>query len=220
MIEFQQVNYTVDGPQGALSILNGVTLEVKQGESVAIIGPSGAGKSSLLSLAAGLERSSAGEVKVAGKSLTGADESTLAELRAEYIGFVFQSFLLIPELTAIENLTVPAQLCGHPVSPETAQSMLTKVGLDKRGHHYPQQMSGGEQQRLAIARAFMTNPTILLADEPTGNLDRANGEHISELLFRMNKEQGTTLLLVTHDEGLAKQCQRVYRLIDGKLEVA
>ncbi|RCU52855.1 ABC transporter ATP-binding protein [Corallincola luteus] len=219
MIEFQQVSYTVDGPEGSLSILDGVSLQVKQGETVAIIGPSGAGKSSLLSLAAGLERVSAGGVSVAGQSITNISESALAAMRAEHIGFVFQSFLLIPELTAVENLTVPSQLCGKILAKGQAEGMLEKVGLAQRARHYPQQMSGGEQQRLAIARAFVHQPNILLADEPTGNLDRANGEHISELLFELNEAQGTTLLLVTHDEALAAKCQRVLRLTNGQLEV-
>jgi putative ABC transport system ATP-binding protein len=218
MIAFQQVSYSVAGPEGPLTILNGVSLQVKRGESVAIIGPSGAGKSSLLSLAAGLEPASSGEVTIVGQSLKGLSGSALAAIRAQHIGFVFQSFLLIPELTAIENLLVPAQLCGKSLSRQQGLAMLEKVGLGTRTSHYPQQMSGGEQQRLAIARAFVHQPHIMLADEPTGNLDRANGEHISDLLFELNRAEGTTLLLVTHDESLARRCQRVYRLINGRLE--
>lgn len=198
-----------------LEILKGITLEIKSGESIAIIGASGSGKSTLLGLMAGLDEASAGYVSIDGTNLGELDEDGRAEFRARYIGFVFQSFQLLPALTALENVMLPLELQGQANAAEQAESYLKRVELGARAQHYPRQLSGGEQQRVAIARAFATKPAILFADEPTGNLDTVTGEHIIDLLFGLNKEEGTTLVLVTHDQGLADRCQRRLRLDSG-----
>ena len=198
-----------------LEILKGITLEIKSGESIAIIGASGSGKSTLLGLMAGLDEPSAGYVSIDGTRLGELDEDGRAEFRARYIGFVFQSFQLLPALTALENVMLPLELQGHANAAEQAEIYLQRVELGDRARHYPRQMSGGEQQRVAIARAFATRPAILFADEPTGNLDTVTGEHIIDLLFGLNREEGTTLVLVTHDHGLADRCQRRVRLDSG-----
>ena len=200
-----------------LEILKGITLEIKSGESIAIIGASGSGKSTLLGLMAGLDEPSAGYVSIDGTRLGELDEDGRAEFRARYIGFVFQSFQLLPALTALENVMLPLELQGHANAAEQAEIYLQRVELGDRARHYPRQMSGGEQQRVAIARAFATRPAILFADEPTGNLDTVTGEHIIDLLFGLNREEGTTLVLVTHDHGLADRCQRRVRLDSGAL---
>jgi len=200
-----------------LEILKGITLEIKSGESIAIIGASGSGKSTLLGLMAGLDEPSAGYVSIDGTRLGELDEDGRAEFRARYIGFVFQSFQLLPALTALENVMLPLELQGHANAAEQAENYLQRVELGDRARHYPRQMSGGEQQRVAIARAFATRPAILFADEPTGNLDTVTGEHIIDLLFGLNREEGTTLVLVTHDHGLADRCQRRVRLDSGAL---
>lgn len=200
-----------------LAILKGITLEIKSGESAAIIGASGSGKSTLLGLLAGLDEASAGTVTINGTDLGALDEDGRARFRGQHIGFVFQSFQLLPALTALENVMLPLELQGQNNVAQLAQDYLQRVGLGARTHHYPLQLSGGEQQRVALARAFASRPSILFADEPTGNLDTKTGEHIIDLLFELNREEGTTLVLVTHDQALAERCQRRLRLDGGEL---
>jgi putative ABC transport system ATP-binding protein len=207
----------VSSPEGTLTIVNDVTLQIKPGETVAIVGASGAGKSTLLALLAGLDVPSFGQVQVNGIELTTLDEDGRAAVRAQYVGFVFQSFHLVQSLTALENVMLPLELAGKPQARTAALAALEHVGLAERNTHYPNQLSGGEQQRVAIARAFVTQPTLLFADEPTGNLDAVTGERVMNLLFEMNAASGTTLVLVTHDARLAERCQRVIRLDMGKL---
>jgi putative ABC transport system ATP-binding protein len=201
----------------SLTILDQLDLDIAAGESVAIVGRSGSGKTTLLSLLAGLDTASAGEVWLAGQRLDRLDEDGRARLRAEQVGFVFQSFQLLGGFTALENVMLPAELAGRPQARERAESMLRQVGLDHRLQHYPSQLSGGEQQRVALARAFAAEPRVLFADEPTGNLDAQTGARIAELLFALNRERGTTLVFVTHDEQLASRCARTLRLHDGRL---
>ena len=200
-----------------LEILKGITLEIKPGESVAIVGASGSGKSTLLGLMAGLDEASSGSVHINGTNLSELDEDGRAAFRGRHVGFVFQSFQLLPSLTALENVMLPLELQGNPEAAALSAQFLARVELADRQDHYPRQLSGGEQQRVAIARAFATRPSILFADEPTGNLDTATGEHIIELLFELNREEGTTLVLVTHDLKLAARCQRRLRLDSGQL---
>lgn len=200
-----------------LEILKGITLEIKSGESVAIIGASGSGKSTLLGLLAGLDEATAGTVNIDGTDLGALDEDDRARFRGQHIGFVFQSFQLLPALTALENVMLPLELQGQDNARDQAQHYLRRVGLEARVGHYPLQLSGGEQQRVALARAFASKPAILFADEPTGNLDTATGDYIIDLLFELNREEGTTLVLVTHDQVLADRCQRRLRLDAGAL---
>jgi putative ABC transport system ATP-binding protein len=200
-----------------LEILKGITLEIKSGESVAIVGASGSGKSTLLGLLAGLDEATEGTVIIEGTDLGALDEDGRARFRGRYIGFVFQSFQLLPALTALENVMLPLELQGHNKVAEMAQHYLQRVELGDRMGHYPLQLSGGEQQRVALARAFASKPAILFADEPTGNLDTITGERIIDLLFELNREEGTTLVLVTHDQALADRCQRRLRLDGGAL---
>jgi putative ABC transport system ATP-binding protein len=207
----------VSSPEGTLTIVDDVDLDIRLGESVAIVGASGAGKSTLLALLAGLDLPTGGEVWLSGQALTPLDEDGRAELRAARVGFVFQSFHLVPSLTALENVMLPLELAGDRSAREAAMRVLDRVGLAPRVHHYPRQLSGGERQRVAIARAFVARPVILFADEPTGNLDAATGERIADLLFRLNEESGTTLVLVTHDRTLAERCDRTIRLRAGRL---
>ncbi|MBY6185985.1 ABC transporter ATP-binding protein [Marinobacter hydrocarbonoclasticus] len=217
-IVVRQLRRDVDTLDGALSILKGVDLEVKHGESLAVIGPSGAGKSTLLALLAGLDRATGGEVWLAGAPLHQLDEEQRANLRGRKVGFIFQSFMLVDSLTALENVMLPLELAGHEGAKATAEALLDRVGLQPRLDHFPNQLSGGEQQRVAIARAFATRPAILFADEPTGNLDHTNSKTVEDLLFELNREQGTTLILVTHDLELAKRCQRQVAMNAGQLE--
>jgi len=200
--------------------LQGVGLVVEPEETIALVGESGSGKSTLLGIIAGLDDGTSGEVKLLGQSLPQLDEEARAKLRARDVGFVFQSFMLIPTLNALENVQLPALLRGESesASRENAEQLLIQLGLEKRLKHMPAQLSGGEQQRVAIARAFSTRPKILFADEPTGNLDRRTGDKIADLLFSLNRDYGTTLILVTHDLTLAARCQRRLKLSDGKLE--
>lgn len=200
--------------------MQGVELVVESQDTLALVGESGSGKSTLLGIIAGLDDGTSGEVNLLGHSLPQLDEEARAKLRAQDVGFVFQSFMLIPTLNALENVQLPALLRGESesASRENAVRLLTQLGLDKRLKHMPAQLSGGEQQRVAIARAFSTRPKILFADEPTGNLDRRTGEKIADLLFSLNRDHGTTLILVTHDLTLASRCQRRLKLADGKLE--
>lgn len=200
-----------------LEILKGITLEIKSGESAAIIGASGSGKSTLLGLLAGLDEATAGSVTINGTDLGALDEDGRARFRGQHIGFVFQSFQLLPALTALENVMLPLELQGQAKVAELATHYLQRVGLGARMDHYPLQLSGGEQQRVALARAFASSPAILFADEPTGNLDTKTGEYIIDLLFELNREEGTTLVLVTHDQALADRCQRRLRLDAGQL---
>jgi len=202
---------------GGLTILSQVSFEIAAGESLAVVGVSGSGKSTLLGLLAGLDLPSSGDVQLAGEYLNHLDEDGRARLRGQHVGFVFQSFQLLPSLTALENVMLPLELAGVATAGVQATQLLERVGLAARLGHYPKQLSGGEQQRVAIARAFATAPAVLFADEPTGNLDTATGERVSELLFALNAEQGTTLVLVTHDEKLAARCGRQLRLDAGRV---
>ncbi|XEI32002.1 ABC transporter ATP-binding protein [Aeromonas veronii] len=203
--------------QESLTILEGIDLQVNSGETVALVGASGSGKSTLLGLLAGLDLPSQGDIEILGKSLGELDEEGRARLRAEQIGFVFQSFLLLPTMTALENVMLPAELRGERDCEPRARELLAAVGLGERLHHLPPRLSGGEQQRVAIARAFMTRPSLLLADEPTGNLDSKTGEKVIELLFELNRKHGTTLVVVTHDHQLAERCQRQVVMTAGRL---
>jgi putative ABC transport system ATP-binding protein len=207
----------VSSPEGPLTILDDVTLAIGRGETVAVIGASGAGKSTLLALLAGLDEPTAGQVWLAEHELTAMDEDGRAAVRARHVGFVFQSFHLVPSLTAIENVMLPLELAGRRDARAAAAEVLQRVGLAERARHYPRQLSGGEQQRVAIARAFVTRPDVLFADEPTGNLDTATGERIVDLLFDLNSVAGTTLVLVTHDRALAARCTRIVRLDAGRI---
>ena len=207
----------VMSPEGPLVILDDISFGIARGESVAVIGASGSGKSTLLGLLAGLDTPSDGRVWLAGVDLGDLDEDGRALLRAQRVGFVFQSFQLLAGLTALENVMLPLELAGQLDARRQALELLERVGLKTRARHYPAQLSGGEQQRVAIARAFAGNPTVLFADEPTGNLDQRTGHRIVELLFALNREQGTTLVLVTHDPELAAYCDRILELDDGRL---
>jgi putative ABC transport system ATP-binding protein len=207
----------VSSPEGTLAILADVSLSIRRGESVAIIGASGAGKSTLLALLAGLDEPTSGRASLAGNDLTALDEDGRAAVRARHVGFVFQSFHLVPSLTALENVMLPLELARRSVARAAAGAVLGRVGLAERVGHYPRQLSGGEQQRVAIARAFVTQPDVLFADEPTGNLDAQTGEKIMDLLFGLNRATQTTLVLVTHDASLAARCDRVIRLDAGRI---
>ena len=204
--------------EGTLTILNGINLDVKQGESVAILGPSGSGKSTLLGLLAALDTPTSGEIWLDGVALSKLNEEQKAALRKQKVSFIFQSFMLVDTLTALENVMLPAELAGVRNAKDKAQAMLTRVGLSHRLTHLPKQLSGGEQQRVAIARAFICEPKVLFADEPTGNLDSVNGHKIADMLFELNQESHTTLILVTHDLLLAKRCQRQLVMDNGHLQ--
>jgi putative ABC transport system ATP-binding protein len=218
MIELRGVSKTVVSGSAPLTILHPLDLFVPAGQSLAITGPSGSGKSTLLGLIAGLDAPSAGEVIVEGQDITRLDEDRLARLRGEKIGVVFQFFPLIPSLTAFENVLVPMEIAGRRDASPHARALLEEVGLTGRGHHYPSQLSGGEQQRIALARALANDPAILLADEPTGNLDTANGQHIMDLLLGVNRQRRTTLVLVTHDATLAGLAEAQLVLRDGRAD--
>lgn len=213
----QALSKQVSTGEQQLTILQNIELQVNPGEAVAIIGASGSGKSTLLGLLAGLDLPTSGKVHLDAVDIFALDEDSRAALRGRVLGFVFQSFQLLPALTALENVMLPLELAATGDAETTARRLLERVGLGKRLHHYPKQLSGGEQQRVAIARAFATAPKLLLADEPTGNLDSATGIQIIELMFELNREHGTTLVLVTHDEALSRRCSRQIRLADGKL---
>lgn len=217
IIQVRALSKKVNTLAGELPILSDISFNVKPGESVAIVGASGSGKSTLLGLLAGLDATNEGEIYLDSEPLHDLDEEQRAALRAKSIGFVFQSFMLVQSLTAIENVMLPAELAGHKDAKQQAMDLLTKVGLEHRLDHYPSQLSGGEQQRVAIARAFVGSPKILFADEPSANLDTKNGQLIESLLFELNQEQGTTLLLVTHDEHLAERCNRILHIDGGNL---
>jgi putative ABC transport system ATP-binding protein len=209
----------VSSPEGSLTILDDINLEIYAGESVALVGPSGAGKTTLLALLAGLDRPSSGDITLCGESLTAMDEDGLARLRGKHVGFVFQSFHLVPSLNALENVMLPLELAGKSGAADQARVALASVGLAERTSHYPKQLSGGEKQRVAIARAFITAPKVLFADEPTGNLDTASGDRVTDLLFDLNRQSRTTLMLVTHDRDLASRCDRIIELEAGRLKL-
>ena len=209
---------SLDGNAGRVDILHGITLDVRQGETLGLVGPSGSGKSSLLMLMGGLERATGGRITALGQDLTNMTEDQLARFRRDHMGVVFQSFHLIPTMTALENVATPLELAGHKDAFARARAELEAVGLANRADHYPSQMSGGEQQRVALARASAPRPDILLADEPTGNLDGTNGAAIIELLFGLRDKHGATLVLVTHSDELAARCDRVIRLRDGRID--
>ena len=217
MIETRNLVKAVNTSEGRLIILNGVSLLIESGEAVAIVGASGSGKSTLLGLMAGLDGVTSGDVLLDGHNLTQMDEEQRAILRGQLVGFVFQSFQLLPSLTALENVMLPIELKGDPEPNKKANQLLERVGLEERWHHYPNQLSGGEQQRVAIARAFATEARILFADEPTGNLDTATGAKVVDLLFDLNHEYSTTLVLVSHDERLAGRCGRIVKLVAGEI---
>jgi putative ABC transport system ATP-binding protein len=217
VLSAQGLGKQVSSPEGTLAILDDVSLVIRRGETVAIMGASGAGKSTLLALLAGLDEPTAGTVQLAGHELTSIDEDGRAAVRARHVGFVFQSFHLVPSLTALENVMLPLELSGRPDARAASLEVLGRVGLAGRVGHYPRQLSGGEQQRVAIARAFVTKPDVLFADEPTGNLDTATGERIMDLLFGLNAATGATLVLVTHDRTLAARCARVILLDAGRV---
>ena len=217
VLEAHQLTKEVSSPEGTLTILKQVSFSIKAGETVAVVGPSGAGKSTLLALLAGLDLPTQGHVDLNGANLSELDEDGRALVRAESVGFVFQSFHLVPSLNALENVMLPLELAGHTDARKAARDIIDKVGLGDRWSHYPAQLSGGEKQRVAIARAFAAEPAVLFADEPTGNLDSRTGANIMELMFDLNRSSSTTLVLVTHDLGLAERCERVLALDTGSL---
>lgn len=217
ILNARNLSKVVPSAEGELTILHSLSLDLSAGDSLAIVGSSGSGKSTLLGLLAGLDRPSSGEVMLAGHALEQLDEDQRARVRAEHVGFVFQSFQLLDSLNALENVMLPLELDGRLDARRRADELLQRVGLEHRLQHYPRQLSGGEQQRVAIARAFAAEPDVLFADEPTGNLDTQTGERISDLLFALNQERGATLVLVTHDQRLAHRCRRQIRLEAGHL---
>jgi len=218
VLKAENLTKKVTSPEGMLTIVDDVSLDIAAAESVAIVGASGAGKSTLLALLAGLDSPTSGRIALAGADLTALDEDGRARLRAERVGFVFQSFHLVPSLTALENVMLPLELAGRRDARAAASETLGRVGLGQRTGHYPRQLSGGEQQRVAIARAFVTRPAVLFADEPTGNLDTHTGEKIVSLLFDLNAQSHTTLVLVTHDRTVAARCGRVLQMDSGQLK--
>ena len=217
VLEARQLSKQVSSPEGTLTILSDVSFQIVAGESVAVVGPSGAGKSTLLALLAGLDLPSSGHVLLNGRNLSELDEDGRAGVRAESVGFVFQSFHLVPSLNALENVMLPLELAGHRDARTPARRIIDQVGLKDRWSHYPSQLSGGEKQRVAVARAFATEPAVLFADEPTGNLDSRTGENVMELMFELNRDSSTTLILVTHDTSLAERCDRILALDAGLL---
>jgi putative ABC transport system ATP-binding protein len=217
-VRFADVHLEMASAAGTVNILRGVTLDIAAGEIAALVGPSGAGKSSLMMVAGCLERATTGSVEVAGRDLGPLDDDARARLRRDTIGIVFQGFHLIPTMTAIENVALPLEFAGHADAFALAEAALARVGLGHRLAHYPAQLSGGEQQRVAVARAFVGKPKLLLADEPTGNLDGATGKQVMDLLFELTRAQGATLLLITHDMELAARCDRILRIADGVVE--
>ena len=218
LIDIINLHLSLVGGAGAVNILRGVSLSVNAGETVSIVGPSGAGKTTLLMALSGLEKPTSGQVQVAGIDLTSINEDGLARFRREHVGIVFQSFHLVPTMTALENVALPLEFAGNKSAAQQAKTALEKAGLGDRIDHFPGELSGGEQQRVALARAFVVKPSLLLADEPTGNLDRETGEMVMDLLFDLQQEHGSTLIMVTHDEALASRCERSVKMIDGCLQ--
>ncbi len=217
MVLLQGVELTLKSNAGEINILRGIDLSVELGESVGVVGPSGSGKTSMIMVIAGLERISSGRISVASREISALGEDALAVFRRDEVGVVFQSFHLIPTMTALENVGVPMELAGRSDAFERAEQALGDVGLGHRLQHYPGQLSGGEQQRVALARAFAVEPHLLLADEPTGNLDGETGGHIVEMLFELAARAGTTLMLITHDNAIAERCDRIVRIVDGRI---
>jgi len=217
VLEAQELTRKVSSPEGELTIVDGVSLAIAEGESVALVGASGAGKSTLLAMLAGLDLPTSGRIWLDGREMSAMDEDARARLRADRVGFVFQAFHLVPSLTALENVMLPMELTGRSDARQAAREILQRVGLGPREGHYPRQLSGGEQQRVALARASVTRPAVLFADEPTGNLDTATGASICQLLFDLNREFHTTLVLVTHDTALAARCGRTLTMAAGRL---
>ncbi len=220
VIKLKNVSLALKSPSGLVKILQKINLSLNKGESVSLVGPSGSGKTSTLLLIAGLEQITSGMIEINGQDISIMDEDELAVLRRNMFGIVFQSFHLVPTMTALENVAIPLELAGHDAPNDRAYDMLKSVGLAERTTHYPSQLSGGEQQRVAIARAFAPSPDIILADEPTGNLDEDNGKHIMDLLFSMQQDYEATLMLITHDSKLAKRCDRMITMRDGKVDKA
>ncbi len=220
LVRIRDLHLSVPSAAGPVNILRGVALDIAKGEAVGLVGPSGSGKTSLLMVLAGLERASSGSVAVDGREITGLTEDALARLRREHIGIVFQAFHLIPTMTALENVAVPLELAGVRDAGSRARAALHSVGLSHRLTHLPGQLSGGEQQRVALARAFAPEPALLLADEPTGNLDHATGQSVIDLLFALRQRTGSTLLLITHDRDLATRCDRQVHMSDGRVDEA
>jgi putative ABC transport system ATP-binding protein len=217
ILKLENVSKTYQSAGKILTVLDQISFSIEKGSSLAIVGPSGSGKTTLLGLAAGLDRSSSGSIELKGISLNGLNEDQRARVRNQYVGFIFQNFQLLPTLTALENIMVPLELRGEKKIKARALELLDKVGLSDRGHHYPSQLSGGEQQRISLARAFSNNPQILFADEPTGNLDDETSERIVDLIFSLNQQSGTTLIMVTHNLELANKTDRIIRLKGGKI---
>jgi putative ABC transport system ATP-binding protein len=217
MIQIRRLSMIYALEDQHITVLDDVDLDIHRGESVAIVGPSGSGKTTLLLLLAGLERPASGSIAIQGTDLATLDADGLADLRRDHLGIIFQSFHLIPSLTALGNVALPLEIAGRPGAAQRARQMLERVGLEARIQHHPAQMSGGEQQRVAIARALVHQPSLVLADEPTGNLDKRTGQKVSDLLFSLHEAMGSTLVLVTHDEQLARRCDRQLRLEDGRL---
>jgi len=218
IVALRDVHLSLDSAAGPVTILRGIDLDIHAGETVSMVGPSGAGKSTLMMVMAGLERPSSGSVRVAGEELTGLDEDRLALFRRDKVGIVFQAFHLVPTMTALENVAIPLEFAGRRDAFQQAEAELRAVGLGHRLHHYPGQLSGGEQQRVALARALVPEPALLLADEPTGNLDGATGKQIIELMFALSADRGATLVLITHDLGLAQRCGRQIHVDDGRVD--
>tara|TARA_A100001011_G_scaffold149037_1_gene157208 strand:- start:18866 stop:19594 length:729 start_codon:yes stop_codon:yes gene_type:complete len=216
-IQLENVELTLPSLAGEVQILRGINLAVKRGESIGVVGPSGGGKSSMMMVIAGLERVTSGVVKTAGFNLTNYNEDKLAEFRRDNVGIVFQNFHLVPTMSAMENISIPMEFAGYNHTHARAYKLLEKVGLENRADHYPAQLSGGEQQRVALARAFATKPAILLADEPTGNLDQKTGKKVMDLMFELHSANNTTMLLISHDPALANRCDRIISLADGKI---
>lgn len=217
MIKITDLRMSYPVENGSLDVLSGVNMTIADGETVAIVGPSGSGKTTLLILLAGLEKPSGGTIEFGGEDIVALDGDSLADIRRDQLGIVFQSFHLVPSLTALGNVSLPVEIGGHENARDKARDLLRRVGLEDRAHHYPSQLSGGEQQRVAIARSLVHSPGLLLADEPTGNLDIHTGAQIIELLFELSAETGSTMVLVTHDNEVARRCKRVFHLTDGKL---
>jgi putative ABC transport system ATP-binding protein len=217
MVLLQGVQLTLKSDAGEINILRGIDLSIRRGESIGVVGPSGSGKTSMIMVIAGLERISSGRISVGSREISALDEDALAVFRRDAIGVVFQSFHLIPTMTALENVAVPMELAYRRDAFERAEQALNDVDLGHRTQHYPGQLSGGEQQRVALARAFAVEPDLLLADEPTGNLDGETGGHIVEMLFELAERAGTTLMLITHDNAIAERCDRIVRMVDGRI---
>ncbi|MDP6351486.1 MAG: ATP-binding cassette domain-containing protein [Alphaproteobacteria bacterium] len=218
MIELHDVHLTLASAAGPVNILRGIDLEIAAGATVGVVGPSGSGKSTMIAAMAGLERATRGTIRIAGTDITALDEDRLARFRRDTIGIVFQAFHLIPTMTALENVAIPLELAGRDDALDSAGDSLAAVGLSARSGHYPSQLSGGEQQRVALARAVAARPKLLLADEPTGNLDQETGQRVIDLMFRIQDEAGATFVLITHDPALAGRCQRILRIVDGRID--